>query len=174
VTHENRIQQLENRCRRLNAAVIVLVALMGIALFARVGRHDAGADADGRVGRHDAGADADAGADGRVRTQKLEIVDSEGTVRIALGEGDDHGYGVILNDPSGKFRVALFEAPRAAGLNITKGSAYTLLVGEDSSSFSLRKAGGTARAVVSVTQDGARMQLRDQQGEVVFPAPQAK
>jgi hypothetical protein len=153
MTHENRIQQLESRCRRLNAAVTVLVALMGIALLTGAGRGE---------------------ADGTVRTQKLEIVDSEGTVRIVLGEGDDHGYGVKLNDRSGKFRVALFEAPRAAGLNITKGFAYTLLVGEDSSGFSLREAGGTARAVVSVTQDGARMHLRDQQGEVVFPAPQAK
>ena len=153
MAHENRIQELENRCRRLNAAVTVLVALMGIALLTGAG------------GRK---------VDGTVRTQKLEIVDSEGTVRIVLGEGDDHGYGVKLNDRSGKFRVALFEAPRAAGLNITKGFAYTLLVGEDSSGFSLREAGGTARAVVSVTQDGARIHLRDQQGEVVLPAPKAE
>ena len=153
MTHENRIQQLESRCRRLNAAVATLVALIGVALLAGAGQGE---------------------ADGPVRTQKLEVVDSEGTVRIVLGEGDDHGYGVKLNDRSGKFRVALFEAPRAAGLNITKGFAYTLLVGEDSSGISLREAGGTARAVVSVTQDGAQLHLRDQQGETVYPAPKPK
>ena len=150
MTHENRIEQLEHRCRRLSAAVTALVVLMGVALLTGAARPE---------------------ADGPVRTKKLEIIDSEGTVRIVLGEGDDHGYGVKLNDRSGKFRVALFESPRAAGLNITKGFAYTLLVGEDSSGFSLRDPKGTARAVVSVTQDGAQMQLRDQEGKVVFAAP---
>jgi len=153
MTNEKRIQQLEHRCRRLGAAVTALAALMGVALLTGAARPE---------------------ADGPVRTEKLEIVDSEGTVRIVLGEGDDHGYGVKLNDRSGKFRVALFESPRAAGLNITKGFAYTLLVGEDSSGFSLREAGGTARAVISVTQDGAQLHLRDQQGETVYPAPKAK
>jgi len=153
MTNEKRVQQLERRCRRLSAAVTALAALMGVALLTGAARPE---------------------ADGPVRTKKLEIVDSEGTVRIVLGEGDDHGYGVKLNDRSGKFRVALFEAPRAAGLNIIKGFAYTLLVGEAGGALSLRESGGTARAVVAVTQEGARVRLRDQQGETVYPAPKAK
>ncbi|MBT3291006.1 MAG: hypothetical protein HN380_26915 [Victivallales bacterium] len=79
-----------------------------------------------------------------------------------------------MNDRNGKFRVALFEAPRAAGLNIRKGFAYGLLVGEDTSGFSLRDARGTARAVVSVTQEKAQLQLRDPKGKVVFAAPNAE
>ena len=150
MTHENRIQQLESRCRRLNAAVTVLVALMGVALLTGAGQGE---------------------ADGPVRTRKLEVVDSEGTVRIVLGEGDDHGYGVILNDRNGKFRVALFESSRAAGLNIKKGFSYGLLVMQDGSGISLRDPKGTVRAVVSVTQEEAQMQLRDQEGKAVFAAP---
>ena len=150
MTHENRIQQLESHCRRLSAAVTALLVLMGVALLA--------------------GAIQDE-ADGTVRTKKLEIVDSKGTVRIVLGEGDDHGYGVKLNDRDGKFRVALFEAPRAAGINIDKGSGYTLLVGEDGSGFSLRAAQGAPRAIVSVTQKEAQIQLQDQDRKAVFVAP---
>ena len=150
MTHENRIQQLESRCRRFNAVVTALVVLMGVALLTGAIQGE---------------------ADRPVRTQKLEVVDSEGTVRIVLGEGDDHGYGVKLNDRDGKFRVALFEAPRAAGVHIKKGFSYGLLVGEDGSAFSLRDAQGTARAVVSVTQEEAQMQLRNQQGKAAFSAP---
>lgn len=150
MTHENRIQQLESRCRRLNAAVTVLVALMGVALLTGAGQGE---------------------ADGPVRTRKLEVVDSEGTVRIVLGEGDDHGYGVKLNDHDGKFRVALFEAPRAAGININKGCRYTLLVGEDGGALNLRAADGAPRAIVSVTQKETQIQLQDQDRKVVFLAP---
>jgi hypothetical protein len=150
MTYENRIKKLESRCRRLTVAVVALAVLMGVALLTGAGQGEAVKP---------------------VRTQRLEVVDSEGTTRIVLGEGDDHGYGVKLNDHNGKFRVALFEAPRAAGVHIKKGFSYGLLVGEDGSAFSLRDAQGTARAVVSVTQAEAQMQLRDQQGKAMFLAP---
>lgn len=150
MTHENRIRQLERRCRRLSAAVTALAVLMGVAFLTGAIQGE---------------------ADRPVRTQKLEVVDSEGTVRIVLGEGDDHGYGVKLNDRDGKFRVALFEAPRAAGINISKGSGYTLLVGEDGAGFSLRTAQGAPRAIVSVSQKEAQIQLQDQQRKTVFSAP---
>ena len=150
MTHENRIRQLESRCRRLSAAVTALVVLMGVAFLTGAIQGE---------------------ADRPVRTRKLEVVDSEGTVRIVLGEGDDHGYGVKLNDRDGQFRVALFEAPLAAGVNISKGSRCTLLVGEDGVGFSLRAAQGAPRAIVSVSQEKAQIQLQDQQRKTVFSAP---
>jgi hypothetical protein len=155
MTHENRIQQLERRCRRLSAAVTALVALMGVVLLTGA--------IQGK-------------SDGPLRTQKLEVVDSEGTVRIVLGEGDDHGYGVKLNDRDGKVRVALFESPLAAGVNIVKGFKCRLLVGEDGSFFSLadaQRAGGS-HAALSVSQEEARMQLQHKDRKVVFSSPDAK
>ena len=68
MTLEQRITDLEKRCRRLTG---VLVGTMGVAAVVILGGAAPNADRE------------------TVRTRQLEIVDGEGKVRIRLGPADE-------------------------------------------------------------------------------------
>ncbi|MDG2220510.1 MAG: hypothetical protein P8L85_03970 [Rubripirellula sp.] len=150
MTLEQRIGQLEKRCRRLTG---MLMGTMAVATFLILG-----------------GA-AQNSATSSLQTQKLEIVDGNGGVRIRLGKADE-GYGVVIYDEQGRFRATLTDAPRGAVMSVSKGDGgIKLMAMEGVAGLSVRDSTGNPRAVVQVTQDKAEIALRDQQNETVFSAP---
>jgi hypothetical protein len=106
-----------------------------------------------------------------VRSQKLEIVDGDGNVRIRLGKADE-GYGVVVYDETGRHRATLTDAPLGAVMSLRKnGGGVSLMAMNDSAGLSLRDTQGKARAVVVVTDDESQIVLKDQQKRTVFSAP---
>ena len=92
---EERIDHLERKCRRLTMTVTVMIVL-AIASICVAASPNHGKEA--------------------IQASKLEIMDTEGNVRIRLGHADA-GYGVVVYDRDGKFRATLTDAPRVLACN---------------------------------------------------------
>ena len=95
---KERIDQLERKCKRLTLAVtgMMILAVAAVCIAAKPNSQKDG-----------------------IQTNKLEIVDDEGNVRISLGR-EDSGYGVVVYDEDGKFGATLTDAPLGAGMQLRK------------------------------------------------------
>ena len=150
MTLEQRVTDLEKRCRRLTG---VLVGTMVVSAVIVLGGAAPNADQE------------------TVRTRQLEIVDGDGKVRIRLGPADE-GYGVVVYDENGKFNATLTDAPLGAVISLSKGGGgIRLQAGKDGAGLSVRDPNGKPRAVVLVTNDRSEFVLKDQKDKTVFSAP---
>ncbi|XZE52547.1 hypothetical protein SH139x_004248 [Planctomycetaceae bacterium SH139] len=150
MTFEQRVTDLEKRCRRLTG---VIVGTMVVAAVVVLGGAAPSADRE------------------TVRTRQLEIVDGNGKVRIRLGPADE-GYGVVVYDENGNSNATLTDAPLGAVIQLSKdGGGIRLQAGKDGAGLSVRDLKGKPRAVVVVTNDKSGFVLKDQKDKTVFSAP---
>ena len=150
---EQRIAQLEKRCGRLTALYIGTLAVAAVVFLGGAASQKNGVDAE------------------TVRTQRLEIVDGDGAVRVRLGQADA-GYGVVVYDENGHANATLTDAPLGAVIQLSKqGSGIRLQAGKDGAGFSLRDTKGKPRAIIFVSDDESQIMLKNQDGNTVFSAP---
>ena len=148
---KERIDQLERKCKRLTLAVTGMIVLA--------------------VGAVCIAAKPNSQKDG-IQTNKLEIVDDEGNVRIRLGRADA-GYGVVVYDADGKFRATLTDAPLGAGMQLIKdGGSIKMLAMKQGCGFTIRDADGKPRAMMVQHDAGSQLILKDGSGKNTFSAPE--
>ena len=148
---KERIDQLERKCKRLTLTVTGMIVLA--------------------VGAVCIAAKPNSQKDG-IQTDKLEIVDDEGNVRIRLGRADA-GYGVVVYDADGKFRATLTDAPLGAGMQLIKdGGSIKMLAMKQGCGFTIRDADGKPRAMMIQHDAGSQLILKDGTGENTFSAPE--
>ena len=148
---KERIDQLERKCKRLSLTVTGMIVLA--------------------VGAVCIAAKPNSQKDG-IQTNKLEIVDDEGNVRILLGRADA-GYGVVVYDADGKFRATLTDAPLGAGMQLIKdGGSIKMLAMKQGCGFTIRDADGKPRAMMVQHDAGSQLILRDGTGKNTFSAPE--
>ena len=148
---KERIDQLERKCKRLTLTVTGMIVLA--------------------VGAVCIAAKPNSQKDG-IQTNKLEIVDDEGNVRIRLGRADA-GYGVVVFDADGKFRATLTDAPLGAGMQLIKdGGSIKMLAMKQGCGFTIRDADGKPRAMMVQHDAGSQLILKDGTGENTFSAPE--
>ena len=148
---KERIDQLERKCKRLTLTVTGMIVLA--------------------VGAVCIAAKPNSQKDG-IQTNKLEIVDDEGNVRIRLGRADA-GYGVVVYDADGKFRATLTDAPLGAGMQLIKdGGSIKMLAMKQGCGFTIRDADGKPRAMMVQHDAGSQLILKDGSGKNTFSAPE--
>ena len=148
---KERIDQLERKCKRLTLAVTGMIVLA--------------------VGAVCIAAKPNSQKDG-IQTNKLEIVDDEGNVRIRLGRADA-GYGVVVYDADEKFRATLTDAPLGAGMQLIKdGGSIKMLAMKQGCGFTIRDADGKPRAMMVQHDAGSQLILKDGTGKNTFSAPE--
>ena len=148
---KERIDQLERKCKRLTLTVTGMIVLA--------------------VGAVCIAAKPNSQKDG-IQTNKLEIVDDEGNVRIRLGRADA-GYGVVVFDADGKFRATLTDAPLGAGMQLIKdGGSIKMLAMKQGCGFTIRDADGKPRAMMVQHDAGSQLILKDGTGKNTFSAPE--
>ena len=148
---KERIDQLERKCKRLTLTVTGMIVLA--------------------VGAVCIAAKPNSQKDG-IHTNKLEIVDDEGNVRIRLGRADA-GYGVVVYDADGKFRATLTDAPLGAGMQLIKdGGSIKMLAMKQGCGFTIRDADGKPRAMMVQHDAGSQLILKDGSGKNTFSAPE--
>ena len=148
---KERIDQLERKCKRLTLTVTGMIVLA--------------------VGAVCIAAKPNSQKDG-IQTNKLEIVDDEGNVRIRLGRADS-GYGVVVFDADGKFRATLTDAPLGAGMQLIKdGGSIKMLAMKQGCGFTIRDADGKPRAMMVQHDAGSQLILKDGSGKNTFSAPE--
>ena len=148
---KERIDQLERKCKRLTLAVTGMIVLA--------------------VGAVCIAAKPNSQKDG-IQTNKLEIVDDEGNVRIRLGRADA-GYGVVVYDADGKFRATLTDAPLGAGMQLIKdGGSIKMLAMKEGCGFTIRDADGKPRAMMVQHDAGSQLILKDGAGKSTFSVPE--
>lgn len=86
MTHEDRIKQLEKRCRLLSVAMACLLVAGGVFVLAAASQQTNAPDS--------------------LQAEKLEIVDESGKVRIRLGKLKEGGYGLAVYDQEGDAKRA--------------------------------------------------------------------
>jgi len=151
MTLDQRVEQLERRCRQLRRVLIAMT--VAIAAVVLVGA-------------------APKPAEGALQTRSLEVVDGDGNVRIRLGPADE-GYGLVVYDRDGRFQATLTDAPLGAVLSVRKsGGSISLMALEDGCGMTMRDRGGKPRALVLLQEDAPEIMLKDQEGKTVFSAPQ--
>ncbi len=111
-----------------------------------------------------------------LRLRRLEIVDAEGNVRVAMGQRQDEDKlltGIAVMDAEGNHRVGMgMDSDGAAGMAIRHkdGSRRYLAVAfpEGDSGFGLFDAAGILRVVLAVDKkNDAIAVVRDEDGEIV-------
>ena len=148
---KERIDQLERKCKRLTLTVTGMIVLA--------------------VGAVCIAAKPNSQKDG-IQTNKLEIVDDEGNVRIRLGRADA-GYGVVVYDADEKFRATLTDAPLGAGMQLIKdGGSIKMLAMKQGCGFTIRDADGKPRAMMVQHDAGSQLILKDGSGKNTFSAPE--
>ena len=148
---KERIDQLERKCKRLSLTVTGMIVLA--------------------VGAVCIAAKPNSQKDG-IQTNKLEIIDDEGNVRIRLGRADA-GYGVVVYDADGKFRATLTDAPLGAGMQLIKdGGSIKMLAMKQGCGFTIRDADGKPRAMMVQHDAGSQLILKDGTGKNTFSAPE--
>jgi hypothetical protein len=151
MTLDERICVLERRCRRLTGGLVLLLVLAGVGVFMGASRTET--------------------KDETLRTQRLEIVDSDGKVRLCLGAAEE-GFGLMIYDAEGHVQAALTDTPRGAAMRVAKDGGEIRLTAAGAQSLSVRDVGGKPRAVLFVTKYGEpQFQLLDEQGTRLFTAP---
>jgi hypothetical protein len=150
MTPEERLQQLESKCRRLSIALTSLMVAGATALLV---------------------AAAPKPAKDTLQTKGLEIVDTNGKVRIRLGSADA-GYGLVVYDEQGSFKATLTDAPRGAVMQLRKeGGGIKLMAMEGGCGMTMRDENGKPRALIVYQEKGSEIMLKDKEGNTVFSAP---
>ncbi len=150
---EQRVTQLEKRCRQLTGVLMGVMAISGVIVLGGAAPND-----DPKY----------------LQSQKLEIVDGDGNVRIRLGKADA-GYGVVIYDQNGRFNATLTDAPLGAVMSLSKnGSGMRLQAGKDGAGMSIHDTNGQPRAVVVVSDGGSQIVLKDQDQNTVFSASRSE
>ena len=148
---KERIKQLERKCKRLTLTVTGMIVLA--------------------VGAVCIAAKPNSQKDG-IQTNKLEILDEEGNVRISLGR-EDSGYGVVVYDADGKFGATLTDAPLGASMQLRKdGGTIKMLSMKQGCGITIRDTDGKPRAMMLQNQEGSQLILKDQIGKNTFSAPE--
>ena len=126
---KERIDQLERKCKRLTLVVSGMIVLA--------------------VGAVCIAAKPNSTKDG-IQTNKLEILDEEGNVRISLGR-EDSGYGVVVYDADGKFGATLTDAPLGAGIQLRKdGGSIKMLALKQGCGITIRDANGKPLSLIHI------------------------
>jgi len=151
MTIDQRVEQLEQKCRQLrrvlNCTMLAIVAAVLVAA-------------------------APVPATKALQTERLEIVDGNGKVRIRLGSADE-GYGLVVYDGDGTYRATLTDAPRGAAMQLRKGGGgIKLLAMQEGCGITVRDEKGVPRVLVVQQDTGAEIMLKDQAGKTVFSAPE--
>jgi hypothetical protein len=138
MTIEERLETLErglSAAKRRNRYLLIGLVVLGIAW--------AGTITTGCVQTQT--------GDKAIRTEKIEVVDSQGRVRASLGVADG-GPALAMYDEKGKPRAGLVVTEKVPGL---------FLYDEN----------GKLRASLGVADDGPGLLLRDLNGKTIWSAP---
>ena len=155
MSNEQRIHLLERRCRMLSVALAGFVVVVGIALFSGAAQND--------------GAKT-------LQVQALEVVDSNGRVRIRLGDLAPSGqkipeaeagiYGLQVHDATGAVRATVQDWAQLV-LEREDGRAV-VTADREGAGIQLNGRGGTPRMMFSAQDDYCDIQLRDTNGDVAW------
>ena len=148
---KERIEQLERKCKRLNLTItgMMILAVGAICISAKPNPNKDG-----------------------IQASKFEIVDEKGNVRIRLGRADD-GYGIVIYDSNGKFGATLTDAPRGAGMQLSKdGGSIKMLAMKQGCGITIRDADGKPRAMMVQHDAGSQLILKDGAGKSTFSVPE--
>ena len=143
MTVEQRLRNVELRCRFVSILLLLCVSSAGVVLLC--GAQTPNEPPDLRVG-------------------KLEVVDEHGNVRIRLGRIDSDTFGVTLFDGKGERRVIIIDASQVNLIN-EKGQA-SLCAWTSGASLQLAGPGLRPRAMIYAEDDHAAIQLRDTNDKV--------
>ena len=150
MTNEQRIGNLETKCKRLTLALSGMMVMALTMLFV--------------AAKPKANEDT-------IQARKLEIVDENGKVRIRLGSADA-GYGLLVYDAQGQFRATLTDAPRGAVSSLSKdGGSIKLMAMEHGCGITMRDQDGKPRAIILQQKEGSKIMLKDAEGKDVFSVP---
>ena len=149
-----RVELLERRCRRLTLALFAIVTIAVTAAFVNANQ---------------------ATTQPTVRTENLEIVDSNGRVRARFGKNDSESFGLTILTADGRPRLALVGGERGSGINLFQGGqsagAVSMTAYQESAGVTLRGTNGMLRGQLLVEGDRVRLGLWDTDGKAVFAAP---
>jgi hypothetical protein len=151
---QTRVEQLERRCRRLTMALFAIVTIPITVAFVKANQ---------------------ATTQPIVRTENLEIVDSNGRVRAKLGKSDSESFALTIQTADGRPRISLLGSERGSAVNLFQGGqsigATSMAAYQDSAGVTLRGANGALRAHLLVEGDRVRLGLWNADGKAVFTAP---
>jgi hypothetical protein len=149
-----RVDVLERRCRRLTLA---LFAMLAVAIAAAI------------VSANQVTTQP------TIRTESLEIVDSNGRVRARFGKSDVDSVALTIQTPDGRTRLSLVGGERGGGISVFQGGQNTggasLTAFPDNAGLTLRGPNGMLRANLIVEGDRVRLGLWNPDGKSVFAAP---
>lgn len=135
MTLEDRIKQLENRCRLLSIAMTCSLVGGGVFVLAAASQQNKLPDS--------------------LQAKKLEIVDESGTVRIRLGQRKEGGYGLSVYDKEGDAKqagVSLGVSTVRAELQLCDGeSSVEAVTSPIQSTVILRDSDGTHRVYLEAS-----------------------
>lgn len=153
MSNEQRIEQLERRCRWLFAALTGIVVVGGFAVFSGAAQNDTGKN---------------------LRVESLEIIDSAGKVRIRLGDMaprnvpqfKDGIYGLQVSDAKGAIRATVQDMSQ---LILERDDGRAVIAADPKGAvIQLNGRGGSPRLMLSAQDDHCDVQLRDTNGEVAW------
>jgi hypothetical protein len=151
---EARVELLERRCRRMFLAIFAMAAVAMTAAFVRPNQ---------------------ATTQPIIRTESLEIVDSNGRVHARLARSDADTYALMLQTADGRPRLSLVAGERGSGINLfpsgQSSGVASLTADQDAVGLILRGGNGVLRARMLVDGDRARLGLWNADGSAVFTAP---
>jgi hypothetical protein len=149
-----RVERLERRSRRLTATLFAIVTIAIAGAFVNSNQVT---------------------TQPTLRTESLEIVDSNGRVRARIGKADSESVGLTLQTADGRPRLSLSASERGGAINLFQGGqstgAMTLAALQDSAGLSLRGPNGLLRAHLMVEGDRVRLSLWNTDGKTVFAVP---
>lgn len=150
----SRIELLERRCRQLALSLFAIVTIAIGGAFVNSNQVT---------------------TQPTVRTENLEIVDSNGRVRARLGKSDSESFAVTIQTPDGRPRVTLLGGERGGAVNLFQGGptsgAVSMTAYPDSAGVTLRGSNGILRGHLLVEGDRVRLGLWNADGKTVFAAP---
>ena len=149
-TLEERLEQLECKCRNLRRIVGGFVVVVAAACLT---------------------AAAPNPAKDSIQTKSLEVVDGDGKVRVRIGPADE-GFGLVVYDKDGAAQATLTDAPLGAVMSLKKqGGAIQLMATIDGCGMSMRDENGDPRALTVYQKNESQIMLKDKEGKTVFSAP---
>jgi len=148
MTTDQRIEQLERRCRFLTAGLAALALIGGGVMFCGAAQNNVVKE---------------------MRVESLEIVDGDGKVRMRLGRMEapkPHSiFGLVAHDASGRLRISLNDLGQ---LNLTTRDGSASIGTSDNGAVLQLSSVGTPRMLAAASADHSSLMLYDAKGELAW------
>lgn len=148
MTIDQRIEQLESRCRYLMAGLAGLLLMGSGAMFCGAAQNNVAKE---------------------MRVESLEIVDGDGKVRMRLGNLEapkPHSiFGLVAHDASGNLRISLNDLGQ---LNLTTHDGSASIGTSDNGAVLQLSSVGSPRMLAAASSDHSSLMLYNAKGELAW------